>query len=227
LRDGCYEDHLIVTFDTAAPSFQVPEFWLHILFHRLDLVVEWSISEASTHEFGKRYTSEIVSVEDGTVVRFQVETSAGPVQVDANGLCIHILRRVFALQGLPLSLPNAKWPWSIAPATSARATRNLAEPLSPQPQQGQAPTQSRPRKSDGIARETGTRKGDVSLLQKADRSLYQSVDFPTAEEYLGLSERRRQQLVREGTLKALGKGQNRRITVESLLQFFPPADDAK
>ena len=72
-----------------------------------------------------------------------------------------------------------------------------------------------------------TRKGDVTLLSKADGNLYKSVDFPTAESYADISPRRRQQLMADEVLKVLGQAQNRRITVESLLEYCPPIEDAK
>jgi hypothetical protein len=75
--------------------------------------------------------------------------------------------------------------------------------------------------------EQPTRKGDISLLKKADGSLYQSVEFPTAEKYADITPRRRQQLKKEDILKEVGKGQHRRITVESLIAYCPPAEEAK
>jgi hypothetical protein len=72
-----------------------------------------------------------------------------------------------------------------------------------------------------------TRKGDITLLRKADGSLYQSVAFTTAESYGDISARRRQQLMTEGVLKVIGKGLKRRITVESLMAYCPSTEDAK
>jgi hypothetical protein len=60
-------------------------------------------------------------------------------------------------------------------------------------------------------------KGDASIL--GDKRL---VSFGTAERYLGISERQRQKLVRAGTLKIEGQGQNRKITTESLKAYLPP-----
>ncbi len=72
------------------------------------------------------------------------------------------------------------------------------------------------------------RKGDVALLKKADGRFYESVDFPTAENYAVISARRRQQLMKDnGHLRVVGKGQNRRITVVSLIAYCPPTEDAK
>lgn len=61
------------------------------------------------------------------------------------------------------------------------------------------------------------RKGDASLL--ADK---QAVSFRTAEQYLGISERQRQNLVKDQILTLVGKGQNRRITTYSLRDYLPP-----
>jgi len=86
----------------------------------------------------------------------------------------------------------------------------------------------RSRTIDELAVVMFTRKGDIKLLQKADGSrLYNSVDFPTAEKYADITPRRRQQLMKDGHLASTGKGQNRRITVESLIAYCPPVEDAK
>ena len=70
-------------------------------------------------------------------------------------------------------------------------------------------------------------KGDIRLLQKGDGSLYESVEFPKAARYTGISDRRRQQLMRDRILVVTGKGRHRRITVESLIAYCPPAEEAK
>lgn len=61
------------------------------------------------------------------------------------------------------------------------------------------------------------RKGDVTLIDGKP-----AVTFRTAEAYLGISERQRQNLVRAGILKIEGQGQNRKITTESLKVYLPP-----
>jgi len=71
------------------------------------------------------------------------------------------------------------------------------------------------------------RKGDIALLKQADGTLYQSIDFATAESYADISARRRQQLMTEDVLKVIGKGLKRRIIVESLVAYCPPTEDAK
>jgi hypothetical protein len=48
------------------------------------------------------------------------------------------------------------------------------------------------------------------------------VNFRTAEQYLGISERQRQKLINSGSLKVEGQGQNRKITAESLKAYLPP-----
>ena len=70
-------------------------------------------------------------------------------------------------------------------------------------------------------------KGDIRLLRKTDGTLYPSIDFPTVEKYAGISARRRQQLMTDESLKVIGQRLNRRITVESLLAYCPPEEDAK
>ena len=76
----------------------------------------------------------------------------------------------------------------------------------------------------GTARQDGTkprpgkeRKGDASLL--ADK---RAVNFRTAEQYLGLTERQRQNLVKDKVLAVEGKGQNKKITTDSLRAYLPP-----
>ena len=61
------------------------------------------------------------------------------------------------------------------------------------------------------------RKGDASLLVGK-----RAVSFRTAEQYLGITERQRQYLVRDHKLTIEGKGQNRKITTESLMACLPP-----
>jgi hypothetical protein len=83
--------------------------------------------------------------------------------------------------------------------------------------------------NDGIGTADLTvRKGDVRLLKKADGNFYESVDFPTAERYADITPRRRQQLLKgDGFLQVIGKGQNRRISVASLIAYCPPSENAK
>ena len=76
----------------------------------------------------------------------------------------------------------------------------------------------------GPARQDGTnprpgkeRKGDASLLAGK-----RAVNFRTAEQYLGLTERQRQNLVKDQILVVEGKGQNKKITTDSLRAYLPP-----
>jgi len=48
------------------------------------------------------------------------------------------------------------------------------------------------------------------------------VSFRTAEEYLGIGERQRQNLMNKDLLKVEGEGMNKKITSESLLKCLPP-----
>jgi hypothetical protein len=61
------------------------------------------------------------------------------------------------------------------------------------------------------------RKGDASLLAGK-----RAVNFKIAEQYLGLTERQRQNLVRDQILVVEGKGQNKKITTDSLKAYLPP-----
>jgi hypothetical protein len=49
-----------------------------------------------------------------------------------------------------------------------------------------------------------------------------AVNFRTAEQYLGLTERQRQNLVKDQVLVVEGKGQNKKITSDSLRAYLPP-----
>jgi hypothetical protein len=99
-----------------------------------------------------------------------------------------------------------------------------SDPPSTPPADGDPqPAESRPGSSGP---KKPSRKGDVALLKKADGSYYQTVNLSTAELYAGIGERRRQQLM-QNVLKVVGQGPNRRITVESLLAYCPPEQDAK
>jgi hypothetical protein len=72
----------------------------------------------------------------------------------------------------------------------------------------QLPTRQRPGKEQ---------KGDASLLAGK-----RAVSFWTAEQYLGITDRQRQYLVKDGKLTVEGKGQNRKITTDSLRICLPP-----
>jgi hypothetical protein len=61
------------------------------------------------------------------------------------------------------------------------------------------------------------RKGDRTLLGEKEL-----VTFKTAELYLGITERQRQNLVKNGALSVEGQGHSRKITVESLKKYLPP-----
>jgi hypothetical protein len=61
------------------------------------------------------------------------------------------------------------------------------------------------------------RKGDFTLLEGKE-----VVSFKTAETYLGITERQRQNLMKAGSLTVRGQGMNRKITSESLLKYLPP-----
>ena len=73
------------------------------------------------------------------------------------------------------------------------------------------------RQADAKQRPDKARKGDGTLLSEK-----RLVSFGRAEEYLGVSDRQRQKLIRGGALKVEGQGHNRKITVESLKIYLPP-----
>ena len=61
------------------------------------------------------------------------------------------------------------------------------------------------------------RQGDASLLAGKH-----AVSFRTAEQYLGITERQRQNLVKGQSLIVVGKGHHRKITTDSLRVCLPP-----
>jgi hypothetical protein len=67
----------------------------------------------------------------------------------------------------------------------------------------------------GETRVHNKRKGDSSLLKGKI-----AVSFKTAEEYLGIGERQRQNLVKRQVLDVMGQGHNRKITTGSLRKYF-------
>lgn len=72
----------------------------------------------------------------------------------------------------------------------------------------------------GIAKyekDNATRKGDPSLIEGKE-----VVEFRTAEQYLGVTERQRQNLIRRKILATVGEGQNRQVTTVSLKLYLPP-----
>ena len=76
----------------------------------------------------------------------------------------------------------------------------------------------------GAAKQEGTkprrgkeRKGDASLLAGK-----RAVNFKIAEQYLGLTERQRQNLVKDQILVVEGKGQSKKITTDSLRAYVTP-----
>jgi hypothetical protein len=72
-------------------------------------------------------------------------------------------------------------------------------------------------KREGTKQRPGKeRQGDASLL------VGNAVTFRTAEQYLGISERHRQNLMSDQVLTVVGKGHNRKITTESLRKYLPP-----
>jgi len=67
---------------------------------------------------------------------------------------------------------------------------------------------------DRAERKSG--KGDPGLLGGKS-----AVPLRTAEQYLDISDRHRQNLMKSGILEVIGQGHNRKITTESLLRYLP------
>ncbi|MGA8597252.1 MAG: hypothetical protein WB676_21255 [Bryobacteraceae bacterium] len=71
------------------------------------------------------------------------------------------------------------------------------------------------RRRDPVASDRSQKANPVLLDGKTE------VSFQTAQDYLGIGERHRQNLVKQKSLKVIGRGQNRKITVESLIDYLP------
>ena len=65
-------------------------------------------------------------------------------------------------------------------------------------------------------------KGDLQLLAGANGERKRVVTLDTACRYGGVSKRAIQKALRKGALKSEGEGPNRRVLVQSLLDYFPP-----
>lgn len=63
------------------------------------------------------------------------------------------------------------------------------------------------------------RRADPTLLLNKEL-----VNFQTAELYLGITSRHRQNLMQNGVLEFRGGGKNRMITTESLRRYLPPRE---
>jgi hypothetical protein len=73
------------------------------------------------------------------------------------------------------------------------------------------------KQQDSKPRPGKERKGDASLLAGK-----RAVNFKIAEQYLGLTERQRQNLVKDQILVVEGKGQSKKITTDSLRAYVTP-----
>jgi hypothetical protein len=99
-----------------------------------------------------------------------------------------------------------------------RATEDRRDPDASVQEPSASPVESDvPRQDRTKPRPGKERKGDDSLLAGK-----RAVNFRTAEQYLGLTERQRQNLVKGKVLVVEGKGQNKKITTDSLRAYLPP-----
>jgi len=73
----------------------------------------------------------------------------------------------------------------------------------------------------GAAASPESDQGDFALLKGK-----QYVNFDIARRYLGIGRRAVEKAVAKGSLTAIGCGQGRRITVDSLRLYLPPSKNA-
>ena len=103
------------------------------------------------------------------------------------------------------------------PSAAASDSSNIEERLEPVPAQQSPPTVANRGGRERGAATKKSRKGDPTLLDRKD-----TVNFLIAEQYLGITERQRQHLVKSGALIVRGQGNNRKVTTESLRKYLPP-----
>lgn len=68
----------------------------------------------------------------------------------------------------------------------------------------------------------GADKGNLKLLQGVTGKRKDLVTFNTAAKFGGVTKRAIEKAAAKGSLKAVGSSRNRRISVPSLLEYFPP-----
>jgi hypothetical protein len=69
-------------------------------------------------------------------------------------------------------------------------------------------------------------KRNIALLRGTDDQFKRAVTVDVARRFGGVSKRAIEKAVRKGALKSEGAGPNRRIIVQSLLDYFPPENSA-
>jgi hypothetical protein len=69
-------------------------------------------------------------------------------------------------------------------------------------------------------------KGNMAILRGTDGRMKTAVTLDVARRFGGVSKRAIERAAEKGALRSEGKRTNRRITVESLLKYFPPEYNA-
>jgi hypothetical protein len=100
-------------------------------------------------------------------------------------------------------------------ATQDRPEDGISDSLSTTPSTDREPASALFRGQD---------KGNLDLL-RTDGKLKDAVTLETACRFGGVSRRAIEKAIKRGSLKASGSYQNRRITVDSLLKYFPPENN--
>jgi hypothetical protein len=68
-------------------------------------------------------------------------------------------------------------------------------------------------------------KGDLEILRGTNGNFKSAVTLDVAARFGGVSRRAIEKALAKGSLGAVGTRQNRRVTVESLLKYFPPENN--
>jgi len=71
------------------------------------------------------------------------------------------------------------------------------------------------------------KRGNLAILQGADEKLKRAVTLDVARRFGGVSRRAIDDAANKGSLKTEGKRQQRRVLVDSLLQYFLWKNNAK
>jgi hypothetical protein len=67
-------------------------------------------------------------------------------------------------------------------------------------------------------------KGNLDILRGMGGKLKRAINLDSAGRFGGVSRRAIERAAHKGSLETEGKGQHRRVLVDSLLKYFPPEE---
>jgi hypothetical protein len=116
-----------------------------------------------------------------------------------------------------LEIPSAG---SNEPVTPTLSSSKMAQRYAPEAPSERA-VNIPPELPDG---EQPLKKGKLSILRGVDGQLKRAVTLDIASQYGGVSRRAIEDAAKKGRLKTEGERTNRRVLVDSLLEYFPPEE---